>query len=463
MLKIHNTLTNKLQSFKPLVPKKINLYVCGPTTYDYSHIGHAKSYIQFDVIVRYLRKKYDVFYVQNITDIDDKIINRANAEKKDWEVLTRTFEKEYLDDMKTLNVTSVSKQVRATEHINEMIDQIKRLQKKDIAYEINDGVYFDISKFKDYGKLSKQKLDELKQHRIEPNQQKRNAGDFSLWKKAKPNEPWWNSPWGKGRPGWHIECSAMGEKHLGATYDIHGGGIDLIFPHHEAEIAQMESITNKTFAQYWLHNGFLLINNEKMSKSLNNFITIRDALGKWGPMAIRFLFATSHYRSPINFTETSMANAKSSFEKLQNTVREAQRKLESKEKSTETTSGKVNKEVTTKLKELKTQFTIAMDSDFDTPKASAVIFELSHLINGYAGNKQTLQKMLDLFIDLTNILGFVFQTTIDVPKFIKDLVAQRDLARKNKDWKKSDALRAEITEEGYIVDDTSSGTVIRNL
>ncbi|HLD34180.1 MAG TPA: cysteine--tRNA ligase [Candidatus Nanoarchaeia archaeon] len=460
MLKFHNTLTNKLQSFKPLTPKKINLYVCGPTTYDYSHIGHAKSYIQFDVIVRYLRTKYDVFYVQNITDIDDKIINRANAEKKDWETLARTFEKEYLDDMKTLNVTSVSKQVRATEHISEMIDQIKRLQKKDIAYEINDGVYFDISKFKEYGKLSKQKLDELKQHRIEPNQQKRNAGDFSLWKKAKPNEPFWNSPWGKGRPGWHIECSAMGEKHLGQTYDIHGGGIDLIFPHHEAEIAQMESITNKTFAQYWLHNGFLLINNEKMSKSLNNFITIRGAMAKWSPMAVRFLFATSHYRSPINFTETSMANARSSFEKLQNTVREAQRKFNELSLSK---PDKADAELIKKVKDLKKQFTASMNNDFDTPNAAAAVFELSHLINKYNGTKQTLKKMLDIFTELTDILGFIFKTASEIPKFIDDAVAERKRARMSKDWKRSDILRTEIEERGYAVDDTPSGPVVRKL
>ncbi|HLC20130.1 MAG TPA: cysteine--tRNA ligase [Candidatus Nanoarchaeia archaeon] len=456
MMKLFNTLTHKIQPFKPLEPKKIKMYVCGVTVYDYAHIGHAKSYIQFDVIVRYLRfRGFDVFYVQNFTDIDDKIINRANAEKRKWDELAQCYEKTYIDDMKQLNVTSVSKLVKATEHITEMIDQIKRLQKKDIAYEIDDGVYFDVSKFSDYGKLSRQKLEELQQHRVEPNPQKRNLGDFALWKKYKPGEPFWNSPWGKGRPGWHIECSAMGEKHLGATYDIHGGGIDLIFPHHEAEIAQIEAITNKPFVRYWMHNGFLLINNEKMSKSLNNFITIRDAIGKWGAMAVRFLFATSHYRSPINFTETSMASAKAGFEKLQNTARDAQRRVH------ELSSGKKDSLFVKKIREQKKLFIQAMDNDFDAPKASAALFEVSRLMNSYKGTKQTLEEALKLFMELSDVLGFVFETSVAVPKFIEDLVLKRDVARKNKDWKRSDELRREIEEHGFNVDDTSSGTVVR--
>ncbi|HLC74796.1 MAG TPA: cysteine--tRNA ligase [Candidatus Nanoarchaeia archaeon] len=454
MIKLFNTLTHKIQAFKPIVPKKINLYVCGPTTYDYSHIGHAKSYIQFDVIVKYLRwRGFDVRYVQNITDIDDKIINRANEEKRKWDELALFFEKTYLEDMRQLNVTSVSKQVRATEHIPEMIEQIKGMVKKDIAYDIDDGVYFDISTFKSYGKLSKQKLDELKQHRVEPNTQKRNPGDFSLWKKAKPNEPFWNSPWGKGRPGWHIECSAMGEKHLGTTYDIHGGGIDLIFPHHEAEIAQIESLTSQPFVNYWLHNGFLMINNEKMSKSLNNFITIRDAFKKWGAMAVRFLFATAHYRSPINFTEASMASAKAGFEKLQNTHREAQRRM------------KELPSITVKdvqLRELKKRFAAAMDNDFDSPQASAVLFELCHLINS-CGDRKILTKAVALFEEFTSVLGFVFEKNVEVPNAVADLVKQRESARKNKDWKRSDLLRAEIEKKGYAVDDTSSGAVIKKL
>ncbi|MBS3138368.1 cysteine--tRNA ligase [Candidatus Woesearchaeota archaeon] len=455
-MKLFNTLTHKIQPFKPIEPKKIKMYVCGVTVYDYAHIGHAKSYIQFDVIVRYLRfRGFDVFYVQNFTDIDDKIINRANAEKRKWDELAQYYEKTYLDDMKQLNVTSVSKLVKATEHITEMIDQIKRLQKKNIAYEIDDGVYFDVSKFSDYGKLSRQKLEELQQHRVEPNPQKRNHGDFALWKKYKPGEPFWNSPWGKGRPGWHIECSAMGEKHLGTTYDIHGGGIDLIFPHHEAEIAQIEAITNKPFVRYWMHNGFLLINNEKMSKSLNNFITIRDALGKWGAMAVRFLFATSHYRSPINFTETSMASAKAGFEKLQNTARDAQRRVH------ELGSGKKDSLFIKKIREQKKLFIQAMDNDFDAPRASAALFEISRLINSYKGTRQTLEEALKTFMEMSDVLGFVFETSVAVPKFIEDLVLKRDIARKNKDWKRSDELRREIEEHGFNVDDTSSGTVVR--
>src|SRR3989344_4107275 len=455
-MKLFNTLTHKIQPFKPIEPKKIKMYVCGVTVYDYAHIGHAKSYIQFDVIVRYLRfRGFDVFYVQNFTDIDDKIINRANAEKRKWDELAQCYEKTYLDDMKQLNVTSVSKLVKATEHITEMIDQIKRLQKKNIAYEIDDGVYFDVSKFSDYGKLSRQKLEELQQHRVEPNPQKTNHGDFALWKKYKPGEPFWNSPWGKGRPGWHIECSAMGEKHLGTTYDIHGGGIDLIFPHHGAEIAQIEAITNKPFVRYWMHNGFLLINNEKMSKSLNNFITIRDALGKWGAMAVRFLFATSHYRSPINFTETSMASAKAGFEKLQNTARDVQRRVH------ELGSGKKDSLFIKKIREQKKLFIQAMDNDFDAPRASAALFEISRLINSFKGTRQTIEEALKTFMEMSDVLGFVFETSVAVPKFIEDLVLKRDIARKNKDWKRSDELRREIEEHGFNVDDTSSGTVVR--
>lgn len=456
MIKLFNTLTHKIQIFKPIQPKKIKMYVCGVTVYDYAHIGHAKSYIQFDVIVRYLRSRgFDVFYVQNFTDIDDKIINRARDEKRKWDELAVTFEKTYLEDMKQLNVTSVSKFVKATEHISDMIQQIKGLMKKDIAYELDDGIYFDVSKFQNYGKLSKQKLDELKQHRVEPHPGKRNPGDFALWKKYKPGEPFWNSPWGKGRPGWHIECSAMGEKYLGETYDIHGGGIDLIFPHHEAEIAQMEGLTGETFVRYWMHNGFLLINGEKMSKSLNNFITIRDALQKWGAMPVRFLFATAHYRSPINFTEESVVAAKAGFEKLQNTLFEAKRKL------SELPSGKVDKAVVAKLLDLKKQFVTAMDMDFDAPKASAVLFELGHLMNKFSGTRQTFAKTLSLFEEFSSVFGFVFAQDVDVPAQVMALVKKRDAARKNEDWKLSDVLRAEIEKHGFKVDDTSSGTVVR--
>jgi cysteinyl-tRNA synthetase len=458
MLKLYNTLTRKIESFKPLNPKKIKLFVCGVTTYDYAHIGHAKSYIQFDVIVRYLRYRgYNVFYLQNVTDIDDKIIDRAKQEKRDPMELSRFFEKTYLEDMKALNVISVSKLARATDYMKEIIDQVKRMLDQGIAYELNDGIYFDIQKFKEYGKLSHQPLDKLTKHRVDANLSKRNPGDFVLWKKHKPGEPFWQSPWGKGRPGWHIEDTAITETLLGQQYDIHGGGIDLIFPHHEAEIAQMESLSHKPLVKYWLHNGFLMINNEKMSKSLGNFVTIRDAIGKWGAMAVRFLFATSHYRSQINFTEDSVKAAQAGVE----TIRNAFISLDVKIK--EAKAGKIDDKFLQKAEKYKSQFIREMDDDFNAAKASAVVFDYIHALHAYEGNKQTLKRCVSILKELVEILGIVVDEKETIPKQVKDLVKQRELARKDKNWGKADLIRAEIGKMGYSVDDTGSGPVIKKI
>ncbi len=456
MLKLYSTLTRKVQPFKPLKKGKINIFVCGITSYDYAHTGHAKSYIQFDVIARYLRYRgHNVFYLQNVTDIDDKIIDRAKEKKQDPIELSRFYEKTYHEDMKQLNVTSVTTFARATDYIPQLISQIKRLQKNGFAYEIADGIYFEIEKFKEYGKLSKQPLEQLTKHRIAADLNKRNPGDFVIWKKYKPGEPFWNSPWGKGRPGWHIEDTAITEHFFGPQYDIHGGGIDLIFPHHEAEIALMESLSKKPLVNYWLHNGFLLINNEKMSKSLNNFITIREAIEKWGAMAVRYLFATSHYRSPINFTEESMKAAQSAVDSLKNTLRDT--------KLSEAKSGKINPKFIKKLESFKSKFIKEMDDDLNTPRATAALFEIAHALNTANESKQTLKKAVGIFTEFVDVLGLVLEEKITIPRKVTELVKQREQARKDKDWGKADSIRAEITKLGYSVDDTARGPVVKKV
>jgi len=320
MLKIYSTLTRKKEEFKPIKKNKIRFFVCGPTTYDYSHLGHAKTYVQFDVIVKYLRYKgYKVFYLQNITDIDDKIIKKAFEENTDWKKIAEKYEQAYLEDIKKLGVDSVNKYARATDYTKEIISQVKRLIKKGFAYKISDGWYFDLSKDKEYGKLAKRTAQEADDavSRIDENTEKINKGDFCLWKFSKQNEPAWKTDIGNGRPGWHLEDTAITEKELGNQYDIHGGGLDLIFPHHEAEIAQMESISGKKpFVKYWLHTGFLQINKEKMSKSLGNFLTIKEILRNYNKNIIRFLFISSHYRKPIDFSEETLRQAKNTLQKL---------------------------------------------------------------------------------------------------------------------------------------------------
>ena len=459
MLKLRNTLSRKIEVFKPLKEKTVNLFVCGPTVYDHAHLGHAKSYIQFDVIVRFLKHRgYRVFYLQNITDIDDKIIKRAQETKSSSKEVADTFTKSYLEDMQILNVTSVNKYAPATKYMPEIISQIQRMLKQGLAYELSDGVYFNISKFKGYGKLSHQDLKQLNQHRIEPNSQKKTPGDFSLWKKAKPGEPFWDSPFGQGRPGWHIEDTAITEKEFGQQYDIHGGGIDLIFPHHEAEICQMESLSGKPLVKYWLHNGFLQVNNEKMSKSLGNFITIKDALSRWGPMAVRFFFAANHYREQINFTEDAVLSAKNGYERLNNLYFNLTEKIKTAEE------GRKDSKLLKKVSLHYQQFIKEMEKDFNTPAAAAQLFELAKELNLYLNNspeKKTLTESLSSFQVLVEILGLQFTQAEEIPSKIRELAKQRETARKNKDWTQSDILRKKIETAGYLIDDTAEGTRIR--
>jgi len=442
-LKIYNTLSGKKEEFKPIKDNKVNIFVCGPTVYDYSHSGHAKTYIQFDFIVKYLRYKgYKVFYLQNITDIDDKIINQANKENTPWKEISDKYKKEYLQDIKALGIDSVSKYANATDYISEIISQVKRLIDKGIAYKISDGYYFDLTKFKDYGKLAKRKF--LKKDdsisRIDENPEKRNSGDFCLWKFKKENEPFWKSNLlGDGRPGWHIEDTAITEKEFGPQYDIHGGGIDLIFPHHEAEIAQMESISGKEpLVRYWMHTGFLKIDKQKMSKSLGNFMTIKDLLKEYSTGEIRYFFALTHYRKPLEFSDKSLKNSKNSYLKLKNICNQIE------------DDGKINQKYIT-------DFEKSMDDDFNTPKAIQVLWNLLR-DNSASGKFQTIKK-----IDQVFNFGLLEKEHIKIPDRIKKLVEEREKARKNKDWARADELRKLINDEGFSIDDTEKGNIIKPI
>jgi cysteinyl-tRNA synthetase len=439
-LKLYNTLTRKKEIFKPIKSKEIKMFVCGPTVYDYSHLGHAKTYIQFDLIAKYFRwKGYKLFYVENITDIDDKIIKKADLEKISWEKVRNLYEKCFLEDMKELNINSVDKYARATDYMENILSQVKRLIKKGFAYKISDGWYFDLSKDEDYGKLAKRK--DLKEDdsvsRIDENKEKRNFGDFCLWKFSKPGEPVWESEIGNGRPGWHIEDTAITEKEFGEQYDLHGGGIDLIFPHHEAEIAQMESISGKKpLVRYWMHTGFLKINKNKMSKSLGNFKTIRDLLKIYKPEVIRYFVISNHYRKPLDFSDKTLESAKNSYERLKNIC------------ETLLDDGKLNENY---IKE----FEIEMDDDLNTPNSLQVLWKLVRDEKA-EGKFQTIKKIDEIFG-----LKLLEKEKIKIPAEVKKLAEERETARKNKDWKKSDELRNKINKLGFIVNDTAEGWEIK--
>ncbi len=463
-LKIYNTLTRKKEIFKPRKDKKVNMFVCGPTVYDYAHIGHARTYIAFDVIVKYLRKKgYNVFYLQNITDVDDKIINRAKEEGVSWKELARKFEREYKKDAKSLGVDSVSKYARATEHIKEIISQVERLLKKGFAYQIEDGIYYDISKFKDYGKLSGRTALQAEDavSRIDESKKKKNKGDFCLWKfwSGKDWEPKWRSPWGYGRPGWHIEDTAITEKYFGPQYEIHGGARDLIFPHHEAEIAQMEAISEKKpMVKYWLHTGFLTIDGQKMSKSLGNFITIREFLNKHSARLLRFFVLKSHYRSPIDYSEKAILQSQNELERVDEFVE----KMQNAKFKIQNFNSKF------KIDRFKNKFEEAMDDDFNTPKAMAVIFELIREVNPMLDKNQITQEevkqILEFLKFIDEIFGFILKKErVKIPEEIKKLAQKREILRKEKKWKEADKIREEIKKLGYEIQDTAGGTKIKKL
>jgi cysteinyl-tRNA synthetase len=459
MLKIYNTLTQKKEAFKPRDGKKVNLFVCGPTVYDSSHIGHARTYLAFDVIVKWLKRKYTVTYLQNITDLDDKIIHRAGERKTTPKQLAEKYEKEYLDNMNELGIDSVTKYAKATDHIKEIISQVQTLSEKDYAYSAEDGIYYDIKKFKGYGKLSKRTALQAEDgvSRIDEGKKKRNKGDFCLWKFSRPDEPEWDSPWGKGRPGWHIEDTAITEKNFGPQYDIHGGARDLIFPHHEAEIAQMEAISGKPpLVRYWMHTGFLTVSGQKMSKSLGNFITIADFLKKNSARVLRLLIIKAHYRSPIDYSEKSILQAKKELERMD----EFTGKLKNLE------AGKKAK--TANLLSA-SAFEAIMDDDFNTPKAVAFIFDLIKKGNALLAKnnlgKTEAKKILDFLEDIDKVFGFIFlkKEEIRTPSSVQDLANLREKYRKEGNWEKADEVRDEIQKAGFRVEDTKDGPKLKKI
>ncbi|MFC2134623.1 cysteine--tRNA ligase [Bacteroidota bacterium] len=454
-LRVYNTLTRNKEDFKPAQGKKVKMFVCGPTVYDFSHIGHAKAYVQFDVIAKYLRYRgYDVFYLQNITDIDDKIIKRADEKGVSWDKIARQFEEEYFKDMKALNVDSVDKYARATDHIKQIIKQIKTLFDKGYAYETSDGVYFEIDKFKEYGKLCHQPMDQIKEGaRVDVNEDKKNPSDFSLWKKYKPGEPYWGSPWEKGRPGWHIEDTAISETFFGPQYDLHGGGIDLIFPHHESEIAQMEASSGKKpFVKYWMHTAFLKINKEKMAKSLSNFVTIRTSISKWGGDVLRFFYGSTHYRTPINYAEESILHAKNGLERINEFIRKVLR-----------ADGKDNKKIGELIKKTTKKFEKHMDDDFDVPQAIAAVYDFIRDVNKLEISKKDGEEVIKFLKKINSVFSFMSFEEAKVPATVTKLVKEREQARKNKDWNAADKARDTLKKKGYYVDDTPQGPVVKKL
>ena len=452
MLKIYNSLTRTKQEFKPTTPGKIGMYVCGVTVYDLCHIGHARTFVNFDVIVRYLRYAgYEVKYVRNITDIDDKIIKRANERGISAHDLAEQFIVEMHKDFDALNIKRPDIEPKATDNITEIVNFVQKLIDNQHAYVAENGdVLFDINSFKEYGKLSGQKLDELQAGaRIEVEKTKHNPLDFVLWKMSKPGEPSWESPWGAGRPGWHIECSAMNNKYLGKEFDIHGGGSDLIFPHHENEIAQSCCANKTPYVHYWMHSGMVMINEEKMSKSLNNFFTIRDVLETYDAETIRFFLLSGQYRSPLNYSQENLDKARAALNRLYTTLRDTQ--------AVEPDS--TEDEYTAKFKEY-------MDDDFNTPGAISVLFDLAKQINKESG--QTAQKLAGRLKQLASVLGILeqdpnkFLTTgakDDDVEQIEALIKQRNEARKQKNWALADEARDKLKQMHIELEDGPQGTV----
>lgn len=477
-MRVFNTLTGKKEEFIPLDDRKVRMYVCGVTVYDYCHVGHARSAVVFDVIRRYLRYRgYDVTFVRNFTDIDDKIIKKANEEGIPWHEVARKYTEEFYRDMDALGVERADIEPKATEYINEMIEVIKTLIEKGHAYVVNGDVYFSVSSFPEYGKLSKRdRSSMLAGARVEIDERKRDPMDFALWKASKPGEPSWPSPWGPGRPGWHIECSAMSMKNLGETFDIHGGGADLIFPHHENEIAQSEAYTGKPFARYWIHNGFITIDKEKMSKSLGNFFTIREVLNKYDPEVLRFFLLSTHYRSPVEFSEDSLREAVNSLERFYNTMDRVQEFFETSKAHGEDKGD--YSEFEGALQRFKEGFQDAMDDDFNTALAIAHIFELVKELNRFidkaphgAKAVELVEKALKELKERGDVLN-LFQKTprqwylamarmrgIEITEeYINERIRLRAEARRAKDFKTADAIRKELEEKGIILEDKRDRT-----
>ena len=456
-MKIYNTLTRQKEEFVPIDKDNVKMYSCGPTVYDYFHIGNARPFIIFDTMRRYLEYiGYKVTFVQNFTDIDDKMIKRANAEGITVKVLGERFIAEYYKDAEAIGVKKATVHPRATENIDAIIGIIKRLCDNGYAYAVDGNVYFRTKKFKEYGKLSQQPLEDLELGaRIDVNERKDDPMDFALWKAKKDGEPFWESPWGEGRPGWHIECSAMANKFLGETIDLHSGGQDLIFPHHENEIAQSECANCKPFANYWMHNGYINIDGKKMSKSLGNFFTVRDILKEYDGEIIRFFMLSAHYRSPINFADTLMEQAKSAVGRVYTCIEN----LEFLKENAEDTE--CAPEVKNKLSGLRKKFCDAMDDDLNTADAIATIFDIVYMANTEitsASGKEAIDAVLSMIRELGAVLGlFGKKADNSLNKEVEELIKQRNEARAKKDWATADAIRDKLKEMNIIIKDTPDG------
>lgn len=456
-MKIYNTLTRKKEEFVPIDKDNVRMYSCGPTVYDYFHIGNARPFIIFDTMRRYLEYiGYKVTFVQNFTDIDDKMIKRANAEGITVKELGERFIAEYFKDAEAIGVKKATIHPKATENIDAIIDIIKRLCDNGYAYDVDGNVYFRTKQFDEYGKLSKQPLEDLELGaRIDVNERKDDPMDFALWKSKKPGEPFWQSPWGEGRPGWHIECSAMANKYLGETIDLHSGGQDLIFPHHENEIAQSECANCKQFSNYWMHNGYINIDGKKMSKSLGNFFTVRDILKEYDGEIVRFFMLSAHYRSPINFADTLMEQAKSAVERVYNCIEN----LEFLKENAEATG--CTDEFKSKLDGYRKKFCDAMDDDLNTADAIAAIFDIVYMANTditSASGKGAIDAVLSLIRELGAVLGlFTKENNNSLDAEVEELIRQRNEARAAKDWATADAIRDKLKEMNIVLKDTPDG------
>lgn len=470
-IKVYNTLKREKQIFKPIEEGKVKIYVCGVTPYNHPHIGNARPAVTWDIIRRYLEYiGYHVDFIQNFTDVDDKIINKANAEKSDWKTVSTRYIDAYFKVMDALHIRRADIYPYVSKHMEDIIDMVKTLIEKGHAYVLGNDVYYDISTFKDYCKLSGRKVEDmLAGARVMVNTAKRNPGDFALWKGAKPGEPFWESPWGNGRPGWHIECSVMSTHYLGATFDFHGGGSDLIFPHHENEIAQSEGATGQKFVKYWLHNGFITINSEKMSKSLNNFFLVKDVLEKYSGDALRYFLLSTHYRSPLDFSDERLEEAEKNMSKLKDVIARI--------KEMEKEDGKVetNESVSLKKAAARTieEFRQAMNDDFNTGLATGVLFDFVKDINiyynavnsGVAIDKETVIEAKETFKTILDILGILenewnIQESYagsDYDSLMEMILSVRETARKEKQYKLADEIRDKLAELGITVEDSATG------
>ncbi len=486
-LRVYNTLTGEKEIFVPLIPGKAGMYVCGVTVYDYCHIGHARAYISFDVIYRYLKfSGYDVTYVRNYTDIDDKIIKRANQEGTDYRTIADRYIQAFDEDMARLGMEKPDIEPKATDHIGGIIAIIKSLIAKGCAYESDGDVYYAVDTFADYLKLSKRSMDEMQAGaRVDVGEKKRNPMDFALWKGSKPGEPWWESPWGNGRPGWHIECSAMSMEFLGKTFDIHGGGKDLVFPHHENEIAQSEAANGCRFVRYWLHNGFVNINAEKMSKSLGNFFTIRDVLDRFDPETLRFFILSAHYRSPIDFSDQNLDESRAGLERIYSCLAAMDAALNAPEQSAELPAienlSPTGLELQERVEQFPHRFVEAMDDDFNTAQAIGVLFEIVRAVNRFLAETLDptplelglIAHSRKIFSQAGAVLGLFGTRPAEwleqvktsragqiniAPEAIEALIIERSEARKARDFKRGDEIRDLLLEKGIQLLDSPQGT-----